>query len=111
LLKEKTIVVPGIFFDVNPSHRRNLFNSPCHHFVRLSYGPPIEDLDKGLFISSESCSSRHGLIRCCALGLDAIGRVLKKAHQHGMKVFGHTYKKGLKGMDGGPRSPTGAAQA
>ena len=47
LLKEKTIVIPGIFFDINPSHRRNLFNSPCHHFVRLSFGPPLEDLDKG----------------------------------------------------------------
>ena len=47
LLKEKTIVIPGIFFDINPAHRRNLFNSPCHHFVRLSFGPPLQDLDKG----------------------------------------------------------------
>lgn len=52
LLKEKTIVIPGIFFDINPSHRRNLFNSPCHHFVRLSFGPPLEDLDKGGLSSS-----------------------------------------------------------
>ncbi|OBZ69115.1 Aspartate aminotransferase [Grifola frondosa] len=48
LLKEKTIVIPGIFFDINPAHRRNLFHSPCHNFVRLSFGPPLEDLDKGL---------------------------------------------------------------
>ncbi|ORX59622.1 aminotransferase [Hesseltinella vesiculosa] len=47
-LKEKTIVVPGLFFDVNPSHRRELFDSPCHHFVRLSFGPPLEELKKGL---------------------------------------------------------------
>ena len=47
LLKEKAIVIPGIFFDINPAHRRNLFNSPCHHFVRLSYGPPLAELDKG----------------------------------------------------------------
>ncbi|KAI8886053.1 PLP-dependent transferase [Backusella circina FSU 941] len=47
-LKEKVIVVPGIFFDVNPSHRRELFESPCHHFVRLSFGPPLEQLKKGL---------------------------------------------------------------
>ena len=47
LLKEHTIVIPGIFFDINPAHRRNLFHSPCHHFVRLSFGPPLEDLDKG----------------------------------------------------------------
>ncbi|KAL8281109.1 hypothetical protein RQP46_006467 [Phenoliferia psychrophenolica] len=48
LLKEKVIVVPGIFFDINPSHRRNLFDSPCHTFVRLSFGPALEELDRGL---------------------------------------------------------------
>lgn len=48
LLKEKTITVPGIFFDVNPSHRRDLFASPCHHFLRLSFGPPLDQLDRGL---------------------------------------------------------------
>jgi aspartate/methionine/tyrosine aminotransferase len=51
LLQEKTIVIPGIFFDINPAHRRNLFNSPCHHFVRLSFGPPLQDLDKGMHVS------------------------------------------------------------
>jgi aspartate/methionine/tyrosine aminotransferase len=74
LLKEQTIVIPGIFFDINPSHRRNLFNSPCHHFVRLSFGPPVEDLDKGL---------------------DAIARVLKRAKKEGMVSFGHAYKKSV----------------
>lgn len=47
-LSEKVIVVPGIFFDLNPSRRRDLFDSPCHHFVRLSYGPRMEVLKKGL---------------------------------------------------------------
>jgi len=73
LLKEHVIVIPGIFFDINPSHRRNLFNSPCHHYVRLSYGPPMEDLDKGL---------------------DAIGRVLKKAKDGNLDDIG-SYKKSL----------------
>ncbi|KAG6833661.1 hypothetical protein H0H87_002857 [Tephrocybe sp. NHM501043] len=68
LLKFKTIVIPGIFFDINPAHRRNLFNSPCHHFVRLSFGPPIEDLDKGL---------------------DAIGMVLRKAKKAGTQNIGY----------------------
>ena len=76
LLKEKTIVIPGIFFDINPAHRRNLFHSPCHHFVRLSFGPPLEDLDKGL---------------------DAIARVLKKAKKEGGHAFGHSYKKSIEG--------------
>lgn len=48
LLKERTIVVPGIFFDLNPSKRRDLFDSPCHHFVRVSYGPKMEELEKGM---------------------------------------------------------------
>jgi len=72
LLKEKTIVVPGIFFDINPAHRRDLFQSPCHHFVRISFGPPLDVLNKGL---------------------DAIQRVLDKANVHGLKAFGHSYIK------------------
>ncbi|RUS21376.1 pyridoxal phosphate-dependent transferase [Endogone sp. FLAS-F59071] len=31
-----------------PSHRRELFESPCHHFVRLSFGPPLDELKRGL---------------------------------------------------------------
>jgi len=79
LLKEKTIVIPGIFFDINPAHRRNLFSSPCHHFVRLSFGPPLQDLDKGI---------------------DAIERVLRKANKKGLHVFGHSYKKSIKDRAG-----------
>ncbi|KAK5118839.1 hypothetical protein LTR62_000048 [Meristemomyces frigidus] len=47
-LEEKVIVVPGIFFDLNPSRRRDLFDSPCHHFVRVSYGPRMDHLKAGL---------------------------------------------------------------
>ncbi|KAL8407742.1 hypothetical protein RB594_006542 [Gaeumannomyces avenae] len=46
-LEEKVIVVPGIFFDLNPARRRDLFDSPCHHFVRFSYGPKMETLKMG----------------------------------------------------------------
>jgi len=56
-LEEKVIVVPGIFFDLNPARRRDLFDSPCHHFVRFSYGPKMETLK---------------------MGCDGIGRVLEK---------------------------------
>lgn len=48
LLEEKTIIVPGIFFDLNPSKRRELFDSPCHHYVRISYGPKMEMLKMGM---------------------------------------------------------------
>ncbi|KAK5706314.1 hypothetical protein LTR97_001302 [Elasticomyces elasticus] len=47
-LEEKVIVVPGIFFDLNPSRRRDLFDSPCHHFVRVSYGPKMDHLKAGM---------------------------------------------------------------
>ncbi|KAI9714335.1 MAG: hypothetical protein M1820_000296 [Bogoriella megaspora] len=56
-LEEKVIVVVGLSFDLNPAKRRDLFDSPCHHFVRLSYGPRIEVLK---------------------MGMDAIERVVKK---------------------------------
>lgn len=59
-LKEKVIVVPGIFFDVNPGKRRELYNSPYQSYVRLSFGPSMETIQKGL---------------------DAIARVVKK-HTH-----------------------------
>ncbi|KAK3054006.1 hypothetical protein LTR09_004782 [Extremus antarcticus] len=47
-LQEKVIVVPGIFFDLNPSRRRDLFDSPCHHYIRVSYGPKMETLKAGM---------------------------------------------------------------
>ncbi|KAF1814039.1 PLP-dependent transferase [Eremomyces bilateralis CBS 781.70] len=57
-LEAKVIVVPGIFFDLNPAKRRDLFDSTCHHYVRLSYGPKMDVL---------------------ARGLDAMERVIRKA--------------------------------
>jgi len=45
-LKEKTIVVPGVFFDVNPNKRRIYSN--YQNYVRLSFGPPLEELKRGL---------------------------------------------------------------
>jgi hypothetical protein len=99
LLKEKTIVIPGIFFDINPAHRRNLFNSPCHHFVRISFGPPLEDLERGAnfyFIFSSPLSNPPILpnTNIFVTGLDAIGRVLRRARKEGMRGFGHDYKDG-----------------
>ncbi|RPA82780.1 aminotransferase, classes I and II [Ascobolus immersus RN42] len=65
-LEEKVIVVPGIFFDLNPAHRRDLFDSPCHHYVRLSYGPKMETLKRAM---------------------DGIERVVKKAKMLEEKEF------------------------
>lgn len=96
LLKEKTICVPGIFFDLNPAHRRDLFASPCHHFVRLSFGPPLDQLDKGkkLLCSLEEAVSHVTVSNRSPLsptGLDAIERVLSKAKKEGMGDIGKDY--------------------
>ncbi|KAK0535924.1 hypothetical protein OC834_000889 [Tilletia horrida] len=73
LLREKCIVTPGIFFDVNPQHRRNIVDSPCEKFVRISCGPPLEELDRGM---------------------DAIERVLKKSRDHGARsAMGRNYRR------------------
>lgn len=69
-LKEKVCLTPGIFFDINPSKRRNIVDSPCEAFVRLSFGPPLEELDRGL---------------------DGIERLIKKA-KSGHPDVGTNYK-------------------
>ena len=45
-LKEKTIVVPGAFFDVNPGHRRT--TARYKNYCRISYGPELDKLEIGL---------------------------------------------------------------
>jgi hypothetical protein len=58
----------------SPSHRRNIVHSPSEPFVRLSFGPPLEELDRGL---------------------DGIERVLNKAregHQMGTNFKRHSGK-------------------
>ena len=47
-LKEKVIMVPGNSFDIDPKNRRNLDVQPYSKFVRISYGPPMEDLIRGI---------------------------------------------------------------
>lgn len=34
--------------NINPGKRRELFASPYHHFVRISFGPHMDTLVKGL---------------------------------------------------------------
>lgn len=45
-LKEKVITVPGAFFDVNPERRRA--HGRYRSYVRISFGPPMEMLRRGL---------------------------------------------------------------
>lgn len=46
-LKEQVITVPGVFFDVNPGQRRRR-STRYSNYVRISYGPEMETLEKGL---------------------------------------------------------------
>jgi aspartate/methionine/tyrosine aminotransferase len=45
-LKEKVIVVPGVFFDVNPGNRRT--HARYKNYCRISFGPEMEKLELGL---------------------------------------------------------------
>lgn len=47
-VRHKVICVPGVFFDINPRGTRNMAKSKCISFVRFSYGPPMEHLEKGI---------------------------------------------------------------
>ena len=47
-LEQKVIVVPGIFFDVNPGKRRPARLSRFGTHVRFSFGPPKEQIARGL---------------------------------------------------------------
>jgi aspartate/methionine/tyrosine aminotransferase len=47
-LKEKVIVVPGEFFDVNPGKRRHGRASRFKSYVRFSFGPPMSVLERAV---------------------------------------------------------------
>ena len=47
-LKEKTVIVPGVFFDVNPGKRRPNRTSRFEQFARFSFGPSMEELHRGI---------------------------------------------------------------
>ncbi|MES1241536.1 MAG: pyridoxal phosphate-dependent aminotransferase [Acidobacteriota bacterium] len=47
-LEHRVICVPGVFFDVNPGHRRAQRLSRFHQHVRLSFGPSLDEVSRGL---------------------------------------------------------------
>ncbi len=47
-LERRVICVPGVFFDVNPGQRRARRLSRFHQRVRLSFGPELEEVSRGL---------------------------------------------------------------
>jgi len=47
-LDRRVICVPGVFFDVNPGRRRARHLSRFHQHIRLSFGPRLEEVERGL---------------------------------------------------------------
>lgn len=47
-LEHQVIVVPGAFFDVNPGKRRSHIPSRLRNHVRISFGPDIDQVQRGL---------------------------------------------------------------
>jgi aspartate/methionine/tyrosine aminotransferase len=47
-LERQVITVPGVFFDVDPGKRRDHIASRLSGFVRLSFGPELEQVERGL---------------------------------------------------------------
>ena len=47
-LEHQVICVPGVFFDVNPGRRRSQALSRFRQHVRLSFGPSISEVERGL---------------------------------------------------------------
>jgi aspartate/methionine/tyrosine aminotransferase len=45
-LKENVIIVPGVFFDVNPGNRR--LHGRYENYCRISFGPELKKLELGL---------------------------------------------------------------
>jgi aspartate/methionine/tyrosine aminotransferase len=47
-LARQVIVVPGVFFDVNPGKRRSHIPSRLRGYVRISFGPEMSQITTGL---------------------------------------------------------------
>lgn len=46
-LKEKVIVIPGEYFDINPGKRRSHVDSRLKNYIRISFGPNIGQVAEG----------------------------------------------------------------
>jgi N-succinyldiaminopimelate aminotransferase len=47
-LAHQVICVPGVFFDVNPGQRRSQRLARFRQHVRLSFGPPLAEVEQGM---------------------------------------------------------------
>jgi len=47
-IRKKVVIVPGVFFDINPRGINNVRKSKCLPNIRFSYGPPMRNLELGM---------------------------------------------------------------
>ncbi len=47
-LARNVVTVPGVFFDVNPGRRRSQHLSRFRQHIRLSFGPPADEVKRGM---------------------------------------------------------------
>jgi aspartate/methionine/tyrosine aminotransferase len=59
-LARKVITVPGEFFDVNPGKRRRAHGSRFDHYVRFSFGPSAEVVERALARIAELVANPSG---------------------------------------------------
>jgi aspartate/methionine/tyrosine aminotransferase len=62
-LDHKVITVPGIFFDVNPGHRRPQRHTRFGQDIRLSFGPTMDVVAKGMDRLEELISDHRTAVR------------------------------------------------
>jgi aspartate/methionine/tyrosine aminotransferase len=59
-LEHRVVTVPGVFFDVNPGRRRSQHLSRFRQHLRLSFGPSMAELERGLGRLEEMIRSHTG---------------------------------------------------
>lgn len=59
-LEHRVICVPGVFFDVNPGRRRAQRLSRFHQHVRLSFGPALDEVARGMDRLEEMIRGHQG---------------------------------------------------
>ncbi|MCB9520120.1 MAG: pyridoxal phosphate-dependent aminotransferase [Myxococcales bacterium] len=59
-LEHRVITVPGVFFDINPGHRRRTVDSRFNSHLRFSFGPSRPELERGLDALEAMISAARG---------------------------------------------------
>lgn len=92
LLKEKTIVIPGIFLTSIP-HTAGICSAL--HAITLSGCLLARRLRISIKVLDTPPISVWILTNTPTIGLDAMSRVLRKVKKEGLRSFGHSYRRSI----------------